>query len=294
MGEIHYKTFEEPDEVITLPKLFGQVVLVGELYVGRYVHEPGWCWSKDMQPLIGTSSCQHHHQGFVLSGRMLLTTDEGAQRTFGPGGVFDIPPGHDACILGDEPLITVEFRGARDWAKPMESRERVLATLLFTDIVGSTAAAVRMGDRAWKELLEQHYDRVRMELERYRGYEIKTTGDGFLAIFDGTARAVRCGESICRAAKKDGMEVRVGVHTGEVERHIDTVHGLAVHIAARVMALAGPGEVFLSASTVALLEGSGMSFTDAGEHELKGLDGRRRLYRLVHEQFESSERTYTA
>jgi class 3 adenylate cyclase len=230
----------------------------------------------------------------VLSGRMLLTTDDGAQRTFGPGGVFDIPPGHDACILGDEPLITVEFRGARDWAKPMESRERVLATLLFTDIVGSTAAAVRMGDRAWKELLEQHYDRVRMELERYRGYEIKTTGDGFLAIFDGTARAVRCGESICRAAKKDGMEVRVGVHTGEVERHIDTVHGLAVHIAARVMALAGPGEVFLSASTVALLEGSGMSFTDAGEHELKGLDGRRRLYRLVHEQFESSERTYTA
>jgi class 3 adenylate cyclase len=285
MGEIHYKTFEEPDEVITHPKLVGQVVLVGELYVGRYVHEPGWCWSKDMKPLIGTSSCQHHHQGFVLSGSVLLTTDDGAQRTLGPGGVFDIPPGHDACILGDEPLITIEFRGARDWARPMESRERVLATLLFTDIVGSTATAARMGDRAWKELLEQHYDRVRKELERYRGYEIKTTGDGFLAIFDGTARAVRCGEAICWAARKDGIEVRAGVHTGEVERHIDTVHGVAVHIAARIMALAGPGEVFLSASTVALLEGSGMSFTDAGEHELKGLNGRRQLYRLVHEQF---------
>ncbi len=280
MGEIQHKTFDEADEVIKHPNLDGRVVVLGELYVGRYTHKPGWCWSKDVKPLVGTSSCQYHHQGFVLSGKALITTDDGAKRTLAAGGVFDIPPGHDACVLGDEPFVTVEFRGARDWAKPRESGERVLATLLFTDIVGSTAIAARLGDKAWQELLENHYERVRMELERYRGYEIKTTGDGFLAMFDGTARAVRCGEAICRAARKDVLEVRAGVHTGEVERHIDTVHGVAIHIAARIMSLAGPGEVWLSAATVALLEGSGMTFTDAGEHELKGLDGRRRLYRL--------------
>lgn len=280
MGEMQSKSFEEPDEVVKHPNLEGQVVVLGELYVGRYTHKPGWCWSKDIGPLLGTPSCQYHHQGFVLSGRAIITTDEGAQRTLGPGVVFDIPPGHDAYVLGDEPLVTIEFKGARDWARPRVSGERVLATLLFTDIVGSTAIANSVGDQAWKELLERHYERVRVELDRYRGYEIKTTGDGFLALFDGTARAVRCGEAICRVARKDGIEVRVGVHTGEVERHIDTVHGVAVHAAARIMSHAGPGEVFLSASTIALLEGSGMSFDYAGEFELKGLDGWRQLYRL--------------
>jgi class 3 adenylate cyclase len=162
---------------------------------------------------------------------------------------------------------------------------RVLTTLLFTDIVGSTALAARLGDSPWKALLAQHYDRVRLELERFRGEESKTTGDGFLALFDGTARAVQCAAAICQAARNDGLEVRVGVHSGEIERYPDSIQGLAVHIAARIMALAGPGEVLLSASTVALLEGSGLSFTDAGEHELKGLDGRRRLYRLVGEHF---------
>jgi class 3 adenylate cyclase len=280
MGEIQYKKFEEADEVIQHYKLEGHVVVLGELYVGRYTHKPGWCWSKDMKPLVGTSSCQYHHQGFVLSGKAMITTEDGAQRVLSAGGVFDVPPGHDACVLGTEPFVTVEFRGARDWAKPKVAGERILATLLFTDIVGSTAIAARLGDRAWNELLDSHYERVRVELDRYRGYEIKTTGDGFLVLFDGTARAVRCGGAICEVARQDGIEVRVGVHTGEVERHLDTVHGVAVHTANRIMSLAGAGEVWLSAATVGLLEGSGLSFRDAGEHHLKGLDGRRQLYRL--------------
>jgi class 3 adenylate cyclase len=158
---------------------------------------------------------------------------------------------------------------------------RVLTTLLFTDIVGSTAIAARVGDVVWMDLLTRHYDRVRLELEKYRGEESKTTGDGFLALFDGTARAVHCAAAICRAARKDGLEVRVGIHSGEVERYPESVEGVAVHMAARIMSLAGAGEVWLSSPTVAMLEGSGLNFSDAGEYELKGFDGPRRLYRLL-------------
>jgi class 3 adenylate cyclase len=281
MGEVQSKRFDEPDEVISDPRLRGQIVVLGETYVGRYVHQPGWRWSHDMRPLVGTSSCQYHHQGIVESGHLQVTTDEGAQRIIGPGEVFDIPPGHDAWVIGEEPFVSLEFQGARDWARPKTAGERVLATLLFTDIVGSTAIAARLGDTAWKQLRARHFDRMRRELDRFRGYEIKPTGDGVIALFDGTARAIRCAAAICQAARKDGFEMRAGVHSGEVERYIDNVEGVAVHVAARILALAGPGEVLLSASTAALLEGADLSFVDAGEHELKGLEGRRRLYRLV-------------
>lgn len=280
MGEIQVKRFDEPDEVVTVPNQISQVVVLGDTYVARSIAQPGWCWSKDVKPLVGTPSCQIHHQGVVLSGKFQIKTDEGALRIIGPGDVVDIQPGHDGWVVGDEPCLFIEFHGVRDWGKPMEGA-RVLTTLLFTDFVGSTALAARLGDTAWKRLLAQHYDRVRLELERYRGEKSKTTGDGFLALFDGTARAVRCAAAISQAVREDGLEVRIGIHSGEVERYSDNVEGLAVHIAARIMALAGPGEVLLSASTVALLEGSGLSFSEAGEHELKGLEGRRRLYRLV-------------
>jgi class 3 adenylate cyclase len=281
MGELLSKRFDAPDESISHPKLQGQIVVLGETYIGRYIHRPGWRWSHDMRPLIGTPSCRYHHQGIAVSGQLHVVTDEGAQRIIGPGEAFNIPPGHDAWVVGDEPFISVEFLGARDWARPTTAGERVLATLLLTDIVGSTAIAARLGDSAWKQLLARHFDRVRLELDRYRGYEIKTTGDGLLALFDGTVRAVHCAAAICRAARQDGFEVRAGVHSGEVARHVDTVEGIAVHVTARIMALAGPSEVLLSAATASLLEGAGLSLEDAGEHELRGLEGRRRLYRLV-------------
>ncbi len=281
MGELQSKRFDEPDDVVSLPNLSGQIVVLGESYVGRYSHQPGWRWSKDVKPQVGTPSCQHHHQGVLLSGQLQIITNEGAQRIIGPGEAFDIPPGHDAWVVGDEPAVSIEFRGARDWAKPGNKGERVLVTLLFTDIVGSTALAARLGDAAWEALRGRHYDRVRQELDRFRGYEVKTTGDGFLALFDGTARAVRCAAAVGRAARRDGIEVRAAVHSGEVERYPDSIQGVAVHVAARIMALAAPGEVLLSASTAGLVEGAGLTLADAGEHELKGLDGRRRLYRLA-------------
>jgi class 3 adenylate cyclase len=184
-------------------------------------------------------------------------------------------------VVGDEAWVSIEFRGARDWARPRVSGERVLATLLFTDLVGSTEMASRLGDAAWTELLGRHYERLRAELDRFRGYEVKTTGDGILALFDGAARAIRCAAALCASAREDGLSIRAGVHSGEVERHTEGVHGLGVHVAARVMALAGPDEVLVSGSTVALLEGADLVFADAGEHLLKGVTGPRRLYRLV-------------
>jgi class 3 adenylate cyclase len=280
MGRIQTKHFDKPDEVVSVSGHTSQVVTLGDAYVAWSIAQPGWRWSKDAKPLIGTSSCQIHHQGVVVSGYLQISSDEGVQRTIGPREAFDIEPGHDGWVVGDEPCVFIEFHGVREWGKP-QLGTRVLTTLLFTDIVGSTAIAARLGDTVWKERLARHYVRVRRELEKYRGEENKTTGDGFLAFFDGTARAVHCAAAICLAAKQDGVEVRAGVHAGEVERYSDGIQGVAVHVAARIMSLAGPGQVLLSASTMALLEGSGLTFSDAGEHELKGLAGRRRLYRLT-------------
>lgn len=280
MGKIQVKGFDQPDEIISVPGSVSNVVTLGDTYVAWSVAQPGWRWSKDVRPLVGTPSCLIHHQGVMLSGQMQISSEDGVQRTIGPQEAFDIQPGHDGWVVGEEPCIFIEFHGVREWGKP-QLGTRFLTTLLFTDIVGSTATAARLGDTAWKELLARHYHRVRLELERYRGEESKTTGDGFLALFDGTARAVYCAAAICKAARQDELEVRVGIHSGEVERYTDSVQGVAVHMAARILSLAGPGEVWVSASTVALLEGSGLNFSNAGEYELKGFEGPRRLYRLV-------------
>ena len=162
-----------------------------------------------------------------------------------------------------------------------ESFDRVLATVLFTDIVGSTQKAAELGDTAWKELLERHHAVVRAMIGRYRGAEIDTTGDGFLATFDGPARGVRCAQAIIEALKPLGLEVRAGLHTGEVETIDGKVGGIAVHVGARVGALAGPSQVLVSQTVKDLVGGSGLTFEDAGEHELKGVPDRWRLYRVV-------------
>ncbi len=159
--------------------------------------------------------------------------------------------------------------------------DRVLATVLFTDIVGSTEKAAAMGDVSWGELLAEHHERVRVELARFRGREIVTTGDGFLATFDGPARAATCGLAIADSVRDLGLEIRAGVHTGEVEVADDDLRGIAVHIGARVGALAGPGEVLVSSTVKDLVAGSGLVFEDVGEHELKGVPDRWRLYRVV-------------
>jgi class 3 adenylate cyclase len=159
--------------------------------------------------------------------------------------------------------------------------DRVLATVLFADLVGSTETAVSMGDRPWRDLVAAHNQRVRALLGRFRGREVDNAGDGFLAIFDGPARAVRCGLAIEEAVRPLGLEVRVGVHTGEVELDGPAVRGVAVHTGARIMAQATPGEVLVSSTVRDLVAGSGLEFEERGEHELKGIPGSQLLHAAV-------------
>jgi class 3 adenylate cyclase len=163
-------------------------------------------------------------------------------------------------------------------ARPAMTTERILSTVLFTDIVGSTEHAVDLGDAKWRGVLDRHDELVRREVEHHRGREVKHTGDGFLAAFDGPARAVQCGLAVAEAARPLGIELRAGVHTGECERRGDDLGGIAVHTGARVAALAGPSEVLVTRTVKDLVAGSGLHFTDRGEHELKGVPDRWQIY----------------
>ncbi len=167
-------------------------------------------------------------------------------------------------------------REAGDWED--EAPDRMLATILMTDIVDSTARAVELGDRRWRELLEKHHEVVRANLARFRGRELDVAGDGFFASFDGPARAIRCATAVVEAVAKLGVEVRAGLHTGECEVVDGKVGGIAVHIAARVMARAQPAEVLVSSTVKDLVAGSGIGFDDRGSHELKGVPGEWRLF----------------
>jgi len=172
---------------------------------------------------------------------------------------------------------------ARCWAgtqSPAEF-ERVLTTILFTDVVGSTKKAVELGDRAWLALLDRHHAAVRLLLARYRGVEVNTMGDGFLARFDGPARAIRCADEITKAIRSLGLEIRAGLHTGECEMVGGEVAGVALHIGARVAAQAGPNEVFVTQTVRDLIVGSGISLEDRGGRELKGIPGEWQLYRVT-------------
>jgi len=163
--------------------------------------------------------------------------------------------------------------------RPTPLADRVLATILFTVLVGSTERARELGDHAWSQLLEQHHAQVRRELDRFRGEEIDTAGDGFLALFDGPARAVRCALAVRDSLRELGLDIRAGVHVGEVERmRGDKPRGIAVHIGARVASKAQPGEVFVSSTVKDLVAGSGIGFQERGIHELKGIPGEWRLY----------------
>jgi len=273
------RNFAEPDESLTFAKGSAATVRVGDLVVGRLVQEPGWRWSEHVRPIAGTASCEFRHIGVGISGATLVLMDDGTRFEVRAGDVFDIPPGHDVWVIGDEPAVSIVWGGWRGWGKPPVG-DRVLLTMLMTDIVESTSRLSSIGDAAWDRLLEQHNERIRLVFERYRATEIHTTGDGFLATLDGAARAVQAASQIRLAVRELGLHIRVGIHTGEVELVPGSIRGLAVHQAARIMALAGPDEILASGMTADLASGAGYTFEDRGMHQLKGVPTAQRIYAL--------------
>jgi class 3 adenylate cyclase len=282
MPRLQRKSFDKPDRARALGAGLLELVELDEITVGRVRLDPGWRWSTDVRPVVGTTSCQVRHVAYAISGILHVAMDDGTELDVAAGDAHEIPPGHDAWVVGDESYVSVEWANSGRYGEaPDELGDRVLATILFTDIVDSTATLERLGDSRWRQILIEHNGRMRGQLDRFRGREVATTGDGMLAVFESPVRAVTCAASMSPAVADLGIRIRTGLHTGEIELVAGNPRGVAVHAAARIAALAGPGEVLVSGTTRDLLEGAGLAFEDRGEHELKGLATPRRIFALV-------------
>ena len=281
MGAIRRMSLDDPEATRQFPHNAITVARMGSHTIGYAVVQPGWRWSEHMGPAIGERTCQVHHLQVFFAGRFVVRMEDGEEVEFGPLDVGDIPLGHDAWVVGDEPVIILDFAGHSDAIGMPREHERIVTTLLMTDIVGSTATATRLGDAAWREVLSDHNRLVRAQLVRFGGSEVNTTGDGFLATFRSAVAALRCAAAVREAVREAGLEVRAGVHTGEVEVMGKDVGGVSVHTVARLMALAGPSEIFASAVTVGLADGSGLDFEAGGAREVKGLDRPIEVFRLT-------------
>lgn len=283
MAEIRHKSFAQPDGTIEFPNIKVRQVELGDFTVGHLVLAPGWRWYDHVRPRVGGEWCAARHVGVVVSGRFGVTMRDGTTAEFGPDDVFEVPPEHDGYTLGEEPCQLVEWTGMHKFAgyRIMGAQTRALVTLLFTDIVDSTVTAARLGDREWRELLSTHFESTRRAVELHGGREVNTTGDGFLAAFEGPAAALRCAQAIVADAEREGLSVRASVHVGEVELVGSDVRGIAVHEAARVLGVAGANEIVVSATTRALAGGSGFEFEPRGLHSLKGLEGEWELFSLI-------------
>jgi class 3 adenylate cyclase len=273
------RSFSSPDEHRDFPGGILDLVSVGALAFGREILQPGWRWSQDVRPIAGTDRCEFHHVGYTVSGRWVCEDRDGSQTEIGPGEIYDTPPGHDAWVIGDEPCIMIDFQGIEDWAAQGAAR-RVLTTVLFADVVDSTATIDRIGDAAWRHLQAQLFENIRSVLSTQDGLLVNTAGDGILARFESPVAAVRAAARIARAGERIGLAIRGAVHTGEVEETGTNLTGMAVHVAARLLALADPGQVLVTSTTRDLTLDAGLVYEERGEAELKGVPGARRLYAL--------------
>ena len=276
------RSFDEPDEVVQIENVRSEQVSIAGISVSRDTQYPGWRWSKDVKPLVGTDWCEVRHVGYVISGMQAVLLRDGTEFVMGPGDVMDLPAGHDAWVVGNEPVVTIAWTGVKTWLGPLDSfSERVLATLVFTDIVDSTGLAARLGDRTWSDRIATLESRTRDVIGQYRGRLVKFTGDGTLASFDGAARALRCALALRSVATDLDLPIRVAVHTGEVDLADDDLRGMAIHEASRMLDHASSGDILVSQVTAGLGQDSGVTLSDRGEVELRGISGSRHIY-IVH------------
>jgi class 3 adenylate cyclase len=279
VSPVEVRDLGEPEAVVTYPLGANYQVRLAGTVVTRHVLQPGWSWEAHAQPMVGTASCELYHRGVVLSGRMGVRTDEGEEVVIGPNQVFDLPPGHVTWVEGDEELVMVDWAGGAGFDAQPGDGARVMATILFTDIVDSTVQARKKGDAAWKHTVSMQEDIVRTVLVRFGGREVETAGDSFLIVFDGAERAIRCGLGLVDALAAIQVPIRVGIHSGEVALSEERVRGVAVHVAARILAEAGSGEVLVSGTTRDLAEGAaGLAFESRGRYRLKGLEREHELF----------------
>jgi class 3 adenylate cyclase len=279
MSRVEVRDLGEPEAVVSYPLGTSNQVRLAQTVITRHVLQPGWSWEEHARPLVGTASCELYHRGVVLSGRMGVRTNEGQELVIGPNQVFDLPPGHVTWVEGDEELVMVDWAGGAGFDTRPGEEARVLATILFTDIVDSTALARDAGDASWKRTVAMHDDVARSVLAGFGGREVETAGDSFLVVFDSAEGAIRCGLALVRALDAIRLPIRVGIHSGEVVVSDHQVRGLAVHAAARILNQAGSGEVLVSGTTRDLAEGAtGLTFESRGRHRLKGLEREHELF----------------
>ena len=279
MSRVEVRDLGEPEAVVSHPLGATYQVRLAQTVISRHVLQPGWSWEEHARPGVGTRSCELYHRGVVLSGRMGIRTDEGEELVIGPNQVFDLPPGHVTWVEGDEELVMVDWAGGAGFDPRPGGEARVLATILFTDIVDSTVRARDAGDTAWKRTVAMHDDVVRSVLVGFGGREVETAGDSFLLVFDTAEGAIRCGLALVGALAAIQLPIRVGIHSGEVAVSGDHVRGLAVHTAARIVDQAGAGEVLVSGTTRDLAEGAtGLTLESRGRHRLKGLEREQELF----------------
>jgi len=281
MARLQRRRFEESDDVRSGSHGRIDVVEMDDRVVGRVTYEPGWKWSIDEKPEAATQTCQLHHLGVTMSGRLRVQMQDGVELELGPGEVFEIPPGHDAWVVGDEAWVSIDFEAVRSLTGHSSAAHRVLATILFTDIVDSTGKAVAYGPGRWRQLVASHNEIAERVIDRHGGRLVKTTGDGVIALFDSAERAVFAAAQLTESVRRLEIQIRSAVHSGEVEPALNDVRGVAVHAAARMMALGQPGDVILSATVRDIIDGSEIEVEDFGARELRGLPGKRQLYRLA-------------
>src|SRR4051812_38995325 len=233
MARLQRRRFPDSTDVRVTPRGKVEVVELDDRVVAKITWQPGWRWSVDVKPIAGTQYCQSHHVGMTLAGHLRVQMSDGVELQIGPGDVFEIPPGHDAWVEGDEPYVTVDFEAMRGFAKADGRTRRQLATVLMTDIVESTSQAVAMGPARWQEVISRHNERAERTIAAHDGRMVKTTGDGVIGLFDSAESAVRAAVAIGAAVEPLGVQIRAAVHTGEIEMSAGDVRGVVVHTVAR-------------------------------------------------------------